>query len=303
MNQLLDLAGEKWRRDYRSSGISLFLYHSQIHGNDGRKIRGSIELDFFPEWLRAEDYGTVPFRDLHIDVSFDAPATGDWRSLAGLRIGGAGDEEEQEEEPIESWKFADARTPEEILKVASANQRPTRLHLEVTAWTAEGEKPTDCLDDNNFRDRLLTFGQWDSRDSFEIPLALEGLIISPFTEEVRYALLCEKIRGFVGLPTPRLEELKRLSKIGTAFRYSDVTRLDDIYCHVPVNTPDPIAYARHMAKEHLNLTDFYSCRINQRLPDGRPDPKHISEQGVLVILVTPQEPQNAHPWLPSRNPA
>ncbi len=294
---LLDFLGEKWRRDNRCAGITLYLRHSSPPVLGDNFIQGGMELDFLPGWVTWADYEkTVRHRTLHLTVSFWTPRTGDWRSLAGQRLEGR--PPDHDDEPIESWKLAGAETAEDLVQALPSRGLNPASTPEIHVWSADDGSLQTHLDENSLRDCVVTFGEWSERDPFELPFTIEGLIITPAAAQARYALLCARVHEFMGLPHADLDKLEIRSKEGQPFRYASVIRFDKIFCWVPLNTPDPVAYARQMARRQLNATEFARCRINGMLPDGKPDPRNaISQEGILVILSNPHGPRPGL-WLP-----
>lgn len=123
MRTLLDFDGEKWRRDNRCSGITLFVQHSPHPFLGDRLVHAHLDLEFIPAWLTWEDFEKqTAHRFLHIDISFYFPRSGDWRSLAGQRIGGA-EPEEDDDEPVESWKLAGVESAADLAKLVEPRER------------------------------------------------------------------------------------------------------------------------------------------------------------------------------------
>jgi hypothetical protein len=299
MRTLLDFNGEKWRRDNRCSGITLFVPHSPHPFCGDRLISAELELAFVPAWLTSADLekGTT-HRTLQINVNFYFPRSGDWRSLAGQRFGGEATEEEEDDEPIESWKLAGVESAADLAKLVKPHHQTKIPGPEIEVWShGDGDIQTH-LNEESLRDRVLTFGAWSETDPYELPFTIEGLIITKAAAEARLALLSARIRELFGRPTPQLEEIKRRAKEGQPFRYSSVARFDSVSCPVPLNTAEPIPYAKHLLQRELQLNEFSQCRINGTKRDGTINPEHaVSEQGLLVILNTPWGPRPGL-WLP-----
>jgi hypothetical protein len=297
MQTLLDFRGEKWRRDNRVAGLTLFVQHSPHPFCGDRLTHAHMELAFLPAWLTWEDMEKgAKHRFLHIDISFYFPRTGDWRTLAGQRLGG--EEPEEDDEPIESWKLAGAESPDELLKIIEANKGISIPCPEIEVWSSGDGGIQNHLNEESLRDRVLTFGRWSETDPYELPFTIEGLAITKAAAEARYALMCARIREMFGLKHPQMEEIERRSKEGQPFRYSSVIRLDRIFCHVPLNTIEPINHAKQMVRRELKLDEFYRVRVNGAKEDGKFDPKHaVSQQGLLVAMSTPLGPRPGL-WLP-----
>ncbi len=86
-----------------------------------------------------------------------------------------------------------------------------------------------------------------------------------------------------------LELGKRLAE-GRRLHYRSRVRFERVICAVPVNAADPIGWAKHLARQKLNLTAFGLYRVNGACGwDRSVHPEDgICEQGHCVVL-TPAE--------------
>jgi hypothetical protein len=297
MRTLLDFRGEKWRRDNRAPGLTLFVQHSPHPFCGDRLFHADLELAFVPAWLTSNDLEQgVSHRSLHIDVDFYMPRRGDWRTLAGQRFGGEAPDED--DEPIESWKLAGAESPDELFKLVESRQRERIPGPQFEVWSCGDGGIQNHLNEETLRDRVLTFGPWSETDPYELSFTIEGLIITPAAAEARMALLHARLQELFGQSLPDLKELEHRAKEGQPFRYSSVIRFDKVFCFVPLNTAEPIPYAKKLLKRELQLTDFGNCRINGTDRHGQIDPQYaVSERGLLVDVSTPYGPRPGL-WLP-----
>ncbi len=288
MDALLQLRNEQWKRRQRAAGLTFFLNYSPHPYVAGRKLtRANMELEFVPAWLADDDYET-PHRSLQVDISFSLPRSGDWRQLARHRLDHA--EPAPAVEPVESWKLAGAESIEEIAAqvLANAAAEPPGPP-DILVWSSGLKEGIQThFNEDSLRDRTLAFGDWTAKDPFVIPFTIEGLAVTEDARQARLQLFHARLRSMFGAEGPFDPDLEIRAQQGWRLRYENTVRFDKVFCHVPVNTPDPIAYARQLARRELNLTGFGSCRINGARPDGTLDPANaLSESGLLVLLTTP----------------
>jgi len=107
----------------------------------------------------------------------------------------------------------------------------------------------------------VTLGEPPPDGSFLLPITVEGFQPSQRASEANAKLLYYKWFQVLGEPLPSEEELEARLQEGRWLRYEGAVYFEEISCSVPVNTADPIGWAKAMAKRELGMTEFGRCHV------------------------------------------
>jgi len=191
---------------------------------------------------------------LHMNVMACVPGLRDWRDLAGQKLG---DEDLDEEDDMffhgpDLFVYPPKPDPK---------SRPD-------AW-----------------DTQFTFG---ARDEYEFEFEMSAFRPSDRAREANREYQVKQLMG--GEMPPDWEKWDWLEEGDTLF-FDGRIRLEEILCHVPINTAGPIEWARQLARKELKLDESGFCRVNGGdFFNGRFKPGDgIGDEGRLVVLSTATE--------------
>jgi len=232
------------------------------------KLSGSEGLKLFLPRVRLDnsiyfqtDWSFVPPEDEVATVPADAPklrlrligfvpGLRDWRELENLFLGYS--------EPIDGKELPDTRGPD------------------IWIWQPGITDP-------------LRFGHWETdlkfgeRHGHEFDFTLEGLARSERASKYRRE---NAMKEFFGQPLPPEWEVPEWVNEGDTLSFEGRIEFREIFCSVPINSPQPLEWARQLARRELAVEQFGHCRVNGgNYSTGEYNPKDgISETGRLVVL-------------------
>ncbi|MBI3880158.1 MAG: hypothetical protein HY301_08850 [Verrucomicrobia bacterium] len=237
MPDTLDYFGQQWAAA-QPGELTLFLNHSELLPE---QIHLSIEMGFVPAWklARDEDGDQAPgeCRTLQLSVSASMSRTGDWRALRGLHV-------EQRDEVAARGEIISPEVFAPEIDVYSFGHGPIHTHLQHLWETS------------------LTFGQQETRDPYLLPFQIAAFCPSDRARAASAKLGENEIKSWFGEPVPEDFESMELAKEGRWFRFAGHCRFDRVFCNVPVNSAEPIAYAQAMVRRTLKLEEWGFCYVN-----------------------------------------
>jgi hypothetical protein len=129
-------------------------------------------------------------------------------------------------------------------------------------------------------DTQLIFGE---REDYEFEFELDAFRPSARASEANHELQAKRILG-EKLP-PDWEGRDWLDE-GDRLTFSGRIRLEEILCHAPINTRQPIEWARQLTRRELKFDEFGFCHVNGGdLFNGTFKPADgIGAEGRLVVL-------------------
>jgi hypothetical protein len=178
------------------------------------------------------------------------PGLRDWRDLENLFLGYG--------EPIDGRELPDTRGPD------------------IWIW------PPGITDP-------LRFGDWETglkfgeRRGHEFDFTLEGLARSERASKFRRE---NAVKEFFGQPLPPDWEQPEWINEGDQVSFEGRVEFREIFCSVPINSPQPLEWATQLARRELAVEQFGHCSVHGgEYPAGKYKPEDgISETGRLVVL-------------------
>lgn len=252
MEYPLHIGRQTWK-PRRDGDLTLFLPPSPWGVSLG------ADFEFVPPWLDDEDYASE-HRTMHLRLHGYLPGLCDWRELAGFEL----KESECEEEP--GGEVLTAMQGPEI-EIWSSGQGPGSIHTHAQAgWQTR-----------------LALGQLEVDEHGPAWLCeVEAFFPSERAREANAALW---MRQFFSTLEFDNEEQEKLLEEGWRFHYRGRVRLEQLSCTVPLNTSDPIGWARRMAARELKMNEFGLCRVNGGDFEGNYRPEDgVCSNGRLVLL-------------------
>lgn len=229
MQGVLDYRGQKWKAE-RCGELTLFLSHAPMRPADVSFI---MECSFVPPWLDQEEDYESEHRRLYLDVDGTIPDLKDWRELAGLTL------EERDE-----------------IAVMGETVQREMSEPEVRLWShGPGGQRTHAKEGWETR---VKFGAWMG-EGYTLPLEVESFYP---TEKARKAQVDLAVKEFFCEDTPEDWAKAEAAMDGWQFRYTGEVELSKIYCQVPLNTADPVEWARGLARRELKLREFGCAYVN-----------------------------------------
>ncbi|MCX6900459.1 MAG: hypothetical protein NT105_17400 [Verrucomicrobia bacterium] len=261
MENLLDFCGQKWK-PMRQGELTLFLPKHPPTREGDTYFHASMQ--FVPPWLDEEDSESA-FRMLYVDFHGELPDLRDWRAMAEVTL------EARDEVVVLGEKVMAEMRPPEIQLWSHGMRGAGGIHEHTCAgW-----------------DTRLSFGAWEG-DGYELPVELEAFYPS---ERARKAGIDLAVKEFFGEVGPEDWAKAELLNEGWRLSYRGRVRFDDVSCTVPINTADPVQWARNMARRDLAMTEFGFCRVNggEWFTGAFKPEDGICGDGRLVLVHTPTE--------------
>lgn len=259
--EIFHFMNQRWV-SLRSAELSLSLAH------DRRRARGAflcLDARFVPPWvaeLEEDQCPTEEHRSMHLSIDGFLPPLESWRDLAGLE-----------------WAQVEALVAPDGAVIRHEMRMP-----DVILWS--GGQGLGSLHDHQKRvaEARVLFGAW--QDDHRISYTVEAFYRSPRGNREMEKEIQNSVREWMGEP-PLHEVNESLLEEGCRLRHEGLAHFHQVSCTVPVNSPDPIAHARHIARRDLGLERFGWCFVNGGKMDGAWEPQHgVGEYGRLVILCT-----------------
>jgi hypothetical protein len=139
----------------------------------------------------------------------------------------------------------------------------------------------------------LKFGYWETdlkfgeRHGREFEFTLEALIRSERASKFR--MDCH-LKEFFKQPLPPDWELPEwIDEVDDELSFEGRIEFGEIFCSVPINSAQPVEWARQLARRELAVEQFGTCTLSDaEHSDGKNKPKDgISDTGRLVVLQMP----------------
>jgi hypothetical protein len=234
-----------------------------LWGSDGLKLFLPRERRDHSIYFQA-DWSFVPPEVEAATVSADAPkmrlrligwvpGLRDWRNLENLFLG--------YHEPIDGKELPDTRGPDMWIFQPGATSDP-----EYSKWETD-----------------LKFGERHGR---EFEFSLEAIKPSERASKFKVDL---HVKEFFQQPLPPDWELPEWINEGDQLSFAGRIEFREIFCSVPINSAQPLDWARQVARRELAVEQFGLCTLTDAShPAGKYKPNDgISETGRLVVLPMP----------------
>jgi len=234
-----------------------------LWGSDGLKLflpreRRDTCIYFQTDWsfVPAElASATVPANahKLRLRLIGFVPGLRDWRDLENLFLG--------YHEPIDGKELPDTRGPD------------------IWIWPPGETKP-------------LRFGHWETdlkfgeRHGREFEFSLEAII--PSERASKFRKDCN-LKEFFKQPVPTDWELPEwINEVDDQLSFAGRVEFREILCSVPINSAQPLDWARQLARRELAVEPFGTGTLSDVSHSGKYKPTDgISETGRLVVLPMP----------------
>ena len=234
MDSFLEFAGQRWKQRGQKE-LTFFLRHSRVIPG---RVSFNVTICFVPPWLEDDDLSSEHrSMQLHIHGAKLHPRS--WRAFLGQRLEFVPPEEDENGRPIGSGIMA----PDVTLVSCGKGVDSVFFHAK------------------EFWDVGVTLGEPPPDDSFLLPITVEGFQPSQRAKAAQANLFLYHWLKALGEPLPSEEELKTRLEEGRWLRYEGTVYFEHISCSVPVNTADPIGWAKAMAKRELGMTEFGRCEV------------------------------------------
>jgi len=234
---------------YGSDGLKLFLPRQHRDGS----------VYFQTEWsfvAPGGDASTVPADAprLRLRLIGFVPGLRDWRDLENLFLG--------YHEPLDGKELPDTRGPD------------------IWIWPPGATEP-------------LRFGSWETdlkfgeRHGREFDFTLEACILSERASKFR--MDCH-LKEFFQQPVPPDWEMPEwVHEVDDELSFEGRVEFREIFCSVPINSAQPLEWARRMARRELAVDKFGPCILTDanHPADHYKPTDGISETGRLVVLPMP----------------
>jgi len=231
-----------------SDGLKLFLPR-QLH--DGC-IYFQADWSFVPHGV---DAATAPADAprLRLRLIGWVPGLRDWRDLENLFLG--------YHEPIEGKELPDTRGPD------------------MWIWPPGETKP-------------LRYGHWETdlkfgeRHGHEFDFSLEASIPSERASKFKQEYA---VKEFFKQPLPADWELPEwVNEVDDELSFEGRIEFQEIFCSTPINSPQPLEWARQLARRELAVEQFGPCSVQEIKDPEKYNPQDdISQTGRLVVLQMP----------------
>ena len=181
------------------------------------------------------------------------PGLRDWRDLENLFLG--------YHEPVDGGEPSETRGPDMWIFQPGAESDP-----EYSKWETD-----------------LKFGERHGR---EFEFSLEALKRSERAAKYR---VDNAVKEFFGQPLPPDWEIPEWVNEGDQLSFAGRVEFREIFCSVPINSAQPLEWARQRSRRELAVEQFGPCTlIDADHPPGNHKPNDgISESGRLVVLPVP----------------
>ena len=231
-------------------------------GSDGLKLllpRQRLEnsIYFQADWSFVPsdvDAATVPVDvpRLRLRLIGYVPNLRDWRDLENLFLG--------YHEQIDGDEPATARGPDMWIFQPGATSDP-----EFAKWETD-----------------LKFGE---RHGHEFEFSLEAL--KPSERAAKFKVDCH-VKQFFQKPLPPDWELPEWINEGDQLSFEGRVEFREIFCSTPINSAQPVEWARQLARRELAVEEFGPCSVHDKNSAGNPNHKDgICDTGRLVVFQMP----------------
>lgn len=228
-----------------SDGLKLFLPRASLHSS----IYFQTDWSFVSPEVEA---ATVPANatKLRLRLIGHVPGLRDWRDLENLFLG--------YHDRIDGNEPSETRGPD------------------MWIWQPGETKP-------------LRYGHWETdlkfgeRHGYEFEFSLEAFC--PSERASQFKTDCH-LKEFFQQPVPPDWELPEwINEVDDELSFEGRVELGEIYCSVPINSAQPLEWARQLARRELAIEQFGPCTLNDINSPGKYNPRDgISETGRLVVL-------------------
>jgi hypothetical protein len=232
----------------RSDGLKLFLPRQ----HRDQCIYFQTEWSFvLPEVAAATLPADAPRLRLRL-IGF-VPGLRDWRDLENLFLG--------YHEPVDGKELPDTRGPD------------------IWIWPPGETKP-------------LRFGSWETDLKFgerrgrEFDFSLEACILSERASKFRMDLHMKEF--FQQSVPPDWEQPEWVNEVDDELSFAGRVEFSEIICSTPINSAQPLEWARRLARRELAVEQFGLCTLSDiKSPDKYNPQDDISSTGRLVVLQMP----------------
>jgi hypothetical protein len=251
MNGCLQLNSQPWKLR-GSDGLKLLLPRQHRDGS----IYFEANWSFVPPDV---DTATLPADapQLRLRLIGFVPGLRDWRDLENLFLG--------YHEPVDSKEPADNE------------DAPDTRGPDMWLWLPGETKP-------------MRFGHWETdlkfgeRRGHEFEFSLEAVI--PSERASKFKLDCHLKEFFQQPLPPDWEQPEWINEVADELSFAGRFEFREILCSVPINSAQPLEWARQLARRELAVEQFGPCILSDaNHPDANYKPEDgISETGRLVVL-------------------
>jgi hypothetical protein len=248
MNDVLQFNSQQWKL-WRSEGLNLFLPRS----TEFDRVYFDAEWTFVRPEVTHETF-TFKQPQFHLSVIGCVPDFHDWRDLANRTLADNGDSDDDSDDELNllcGGPDLFAYPPD-----ADPKTRPD-------GWGTQ-----------------LSFG---GRDEYEFEFEMEASRLSDRAHEANRTL---QVKQLLGEKLPPDWEGRDWLDEGDRLTFSGRIRLEEILCNVPINTGQPIEWAKQLTRKELKFEEFGFCNVNggdHFSGKFKPD-DGIGEEGRLVVL-------------------
>jgi hypothetical protein len=230
-----------------SDGLKLYLPRE---GRD-RSIYFQTDWSFVPPEV---DAATVPADAprLRLRLIGSVPGLRDWRDLENLFLG--------YHEPVDGKELPDTRGPDIWIWPPGETQS-----LKFSKWETD-----------------LKFGERHGR---EFEFSLEALV--PSERASKFKIDCH-VKEFFGQPLPPDWELPEwINEVDDELSFEGRVEFREILCSVPINSAQPLEWARQLARRELAVEQFGPCSVHEADCPGKFKLNDVSSTGRAVMLQMP----------------
>jgi hypothetical protein len=180
------------------------------------------------------------------------PGLRDWRDLENLFLG--------YHEPVDGKELPDTRGPD------------------IWIWPPGETNP-------------LRFGSWETdlkfgeRHGHEFDFTLEALILSERASKFR---MDSHLKEFFQQPVPPdWEQPEWIDEVDDELSFAGRVEFREIFCSAPINSAQPLEWARRLAKRELAMDEFGPCSVHEKDCPGKFKLSDVSATGRVVVLPMP----------------
>ena len=181
------------------------------------------------------------------------PGLRDWRDLENLFLG--------YHEPVDGKELPDTRGPD------------------IWIWPPGETAP-------------LRFGSWETdlkfggRHGHKFDFSLEAVILSERASKFR--MDCHMKEFFQQPVPPDWEQPEWINEVDDELSFEGCVEFREIFCSVPINSVQPVEWARRLARRELAVEQFGPCTLSDiKSPDKYNPQNDIGSTGRLVVLPMP----------------
>lgn len=236
--------------------LTLFLPAHERYG-----MSFQMDFDFVPPWLGDEDFESE-HRTMCVMVHGYFPRLTRWHELAGFEL-----------------------ETRDVGEVLGEEVTPRMEGPEIEIWSS-GKGPASIhTHANHGWETRLKMGEITGDGAYTFLCELEAFFPSDRAREVSLELCVKEFFGELDFDD---DEKAKLLEEGWRFSYLGRVCLNQLSCIAPLNTNDPIGWARQLAEREVGMKRFGLCRVNGGKMDGSFKPEDgIVTDGRLVLLSPP----------------